>query len=139
MVVDYREHDFAHRVEELLGPHAVDVVYDGVGAATFAGGLKVLRRRGLMVSFGNASGPVEPISPLELMRGGSLYLTRPALFDHVVGTDALRRRCGAVLESVRQGALSIHIGERIPLAEARRAHELLESRSTSGKVLLLPG
>lgn len=138
-VIDYRTGDFAEEVEALLGPHAVDVVYDGVGRTTFAGGLRVLRPRGLMVTFGNASGPVDPFSPLELSRGGSLFLTRPTLDHYVASTEELRRRCGAVLGAIAGGDLTLQVGERVPLAEAGRAHELLESRASRGKVLLLPG
>lgn len=137
-VINYRDVDFADEVERRIGPHGVDVVYDGVGQATFAGGLRVLRPRGLMVSFGNASGAVDPVPPLMLASHGSLYLTRPALAHYVAGAEELQRRCGEVLDAVRQGRLRLTIGLEVPLAEAANAHTALEGRRTTGKVLLLP-
>lgn len=137
-VINYRETDFVEEVERIAGPHAVDVVYDGVGQATFAGGLRVLKPRGLMVSFGNASGVVDPVPPLTLSAHGSLYLTRPNLAHYVASAEELQRRCVAVLDAVRQGRLKLHVGLELPLAEAAAAHAALEGRRTSGKVLLLP-
>ncbi len=137
-VIRYREVDFADEVERIVGPKAVDVVYDGVGRATFSGGLRVLRPRGLMVSFGNASGPVDPIAPLDLAKAGSLFLTRPTLAHYVVTATELRQRCGRVLAAVAEGALQVHIGHRFALGQAGTAHDLLQSRASSGKVLLLP-
>lgn len=129
--------DFATAIEALSGPKPLDIVFDGVGRATFERGLDVLRPRGIMVSFGNASGPVEPIAPLRLSRGGSLYLTRPTL-DHYIATPSeLRRRARDVFEAVAGGALEVRIGARFPLREATEAHRLLESRGSTGKVLLL--
>ena len=125
-------------VEAAVGPRAVRVVYDGVGRTTFAASLAVLRRRGLLVSFGNASGPVDPISPLVLSQNGSLYLTRPTLFHYVDTPQTLHRGSTALFEKISSGALDVRVGERVPLAEAARAHELLQGRSTTGKVLLLP-
>lgn len=135
-VIAYRDEDFGAAVERLVGPHAVDVVYDGVGRATFARGLDVLRPRGLMASFGNASGPVDPVAPLLLMDKGSLFLTRPSLRDYVAATEELRHRAGAVLAAVAAGELDVRIGARFPLSQARQAHEVLQGRRTTGKVLL---
>ena len=101
-------------------------------------GLDLLRPRGMMVTFGNASGPVDPVSPLTLMNSGSLFLTRPTLRHYVATAAELRERAGAVLGAVAAGELDVRIGATLPLAEARRAHELLEGRGTTGKVLLLP-
>ena len=135
-VVVSTDEDFADAVTRIAGPRPLDVVYDGIGRATFARGLGLLRRRGVMATFGNASGPVDPVPPLDLMRGGSLYLTRPMLADHVVTTDELRGRAGELLGLVGRRDLAVRIGHRLPLDEAGQAHRLLESRATTGKVLL---
>jgi NADPH:quinone reductase len=137
-VIEYRESDFGDAVEQLAGPKALDVVYDGVGRSTFERGLELLRPRGMMVTFGNASGPVEPIAPLRLSQLGSLFLTRPMLAHYVADTEELRARAADVLDWVATGDLRVRIGERFPLAEAAEAHRRLEGRTTSGKVLLIP-
>jgi NADPH2:quinone reductase len=137
-VVNYREQDFGAAVEAIAGEHALDVVYDGVGKATFARGLDLLRPRGTMVTFGNASGPPDPVSPLTLMAKGSLYLTRPTLGHYVATTAELRDRAADVLGWVADGTLDVRIGARLPLADAAEAHRMLESRSTTGKLLLIP-
>ena len=137
-VIVTADRDFVQAVEEIAGPHPLDVVYDGVGRATFTGGLDLLRRRGTMVSFGNASGPVEPLSPLVLSAKGSLYLTRPTLADYTADAAELRARAADVFELVATGALQVRIGARVPLAEAADAHRLLESRRTTGKLILVP-
>jgi NADPH2:quinone reductase len=137
-MIDYRAEDFGGAVEAIAGPRALHVIYDGVGAATFARGLDLLRPRGMMVTFGNASGPVEPVLPLTLMRKGSLFLTRPTLHDYVPTTEELRDRAADVLGAVAAGTLDVRIGGRLPLADAGEAHRLLESRGTTGKLLLLP-
>ncbi|WP_233149610.1 quinone oxidoreductase [Kineosporia sp. A_224] len=137
-VIDYRAEDFAGAVERLAGPKALDVVYDGVGKDTFVRGLDLLRRRGLMVTFGNASGAPDPVPPLLLSQKGSLFLTRPTLSDYIATTQELRARAGAVLDLVAAGGLDVRVGVRLPLAQARQAHELLEGRRTTGKVLLVP-
>ncbi len=131
--------DFGALVEDVAGPRPLDVVYDGVGAATFDTGLGLLRRRGTMVTFGNASGPVDPVPPLRLSQGGSLHLTRPVLGDYTATREELVARAGAVLGAVAAGRLDVRVGARFPLAEAADAHRLLEGRGTTGKVLLLPG
>lgn len=137
-VIVTSEQDFGAAIEAIAGPRAVDVVYDGVGRDTFARGLDVLRRRGMMVTFGNASGPVEPVSPLMLLTAGSLFLTRPTLADYIASTKDLRARAGAVLGLVADGSLDVRIGTCLPLAEAAEAHRRLEARETSGKVVLEP-
>jgi len=137
-VVYYREVDFTAEVERLLGPRPFDVVYDGVGADTFRGSLSVLRPRATMVSFGSASGRIPPVDPLDLMRTGSIYLTRPTLFDYVATPQELQRRVEAIFEWIDEGRLSVAIGARYNLAAAGEAHRALESRVTTGKVLLLP-
>jgi NADPH2:quinone reductase len=137
-VVLYRDEDVVAGVEHLVGAHAVDVVYDGVGAATFEASLDVLRPRGMLVSFGNASGPVPPVAPITLSRKGSLYLTRPTLAHYVATTEELRRRAETVLGGVAAGTLQVRIGLRLPMEQVARAHERLEARQTTGKVVLQP-
>lgn len=137
-VIEYRETDFGDAVEQIAGPKALDVVYDGVGRSTFERGLELLRPRGMMVTFGNASGPVDPIAPLRLSQLGSLFLTRPMLAHYVADQKELRARAADVLDWVATGDLRVRIGERFPLAEAAEAHRRLEGRATSGKVLLIP-
>jgi NADPH:quinone reductase len=136
--VNYRDEDFGGAVEAIAGEHALDVIYDGVGKATFDRGLDLLRPRGMMVTFGNASGPVDPVTPLTLMTKGSLYLTRPTLRHYVATTAELRDRAADVLGQVASAALDVRIGGKLPLAEAAEAHRQLESRGTTGKLLLIP-
>ena len=135
-VILYRDVDFGDGVEEIAGERALDVVYDGVGKSVFRRSLDLLKPRGMMVNFGNASGPAEPISPLEL--APSLFLTRPTLFSYIATRDELLGRSRDLFSWMAGGRLDVRIGERIPLAEAGRAHELLEGRHTTGKVVLIP-
>ncbi len=128
---------FAQGVRALTGG-GVDVVYDGVGQATFEESLKALRPRGLLVLFGQASGPVPPLDPQVLNRMGSLFLTRPTLHHYTATRKELLWRAGEVFRKVLKGELKVRIGEEYPLAEARAAHEALEGRKTMGKVLLRP-
>jgi NADPH2:quinone reductase len=137
-VILYRETDFGDAVEQIAGPKALDVVYDGVGRTTFDRGLELLRPRGMMVTFGNASGPVDPVAPLRLSQLGSLFLTRPMLFHYIAGQQELRARAADVMDWVATGALRVRIGDRLPLAAAAEAHCRLEGRQTTGKVLLIP-
>lgn len=137
-VIVYTEKDFKEEVESLLGSHAIDVVYDGVGQATFDKGLDLLRPRGLMVTFGNASGPVHEVSPLVLSQKGSLFLTRPTLGDYVQTNEELAKRAAEVFSWVEAGELDVTISDRNPLSEAAQAHRALEARETTGKVLLIP-
>ncbi len=137
-VILYRDVDFATETERLIGPHGVDVVYDGVGAATFMKGLDVLRPRGLMVTYGNASGPVPEISPLLLSRKGSLFLTRPTMAHYVHTREELTGRATELFAWVQSGELAVRIGDEYDLEDARDAHIALESRKTTGKVLLHP-
>src|SRR3954452_2031311 len=126
---------FADRVRALTGGRGVAVAYDAVGAATFEGSLAALRRRGTLVLYGQASGPVPPFD-LERLRAGSLYVTRPGLPDYTATREELLARAGDVLGWVGAGRLDVRIGGRYPLAKARRAHEDLEARRTTGKLLL---
>ena len=135
-VIVTAEQDFVAAVEHIAGQRPLDVVYDGVGKVTFAGGLALLRRRGMMVSFGNASGAVDPISPLQLSANGSLFLTRPLLFDYIHTSQELQARARDVLSRIAAGTLTVRVGARFPLADAAAAHRLLESRQSTGKIVL---
>lgn len=137
-VVLYQEADFVDPVKQLTQGQGVHVVYDSVGAATFHSSLKCLRPRGMMVSFGNASGPVEPVTPLELASGGSLYLTRPNLAHYMLDRAEFDWRTSELFGLLSTGALSVRIDSTYPLADASKAHVALASRSTAGKLLLLP-
>ncbi|MFI7424222.1 quinone oxidoreductase family protein [Nonomuraea sp. NPDC049684] len=116
----------------------IHVVYDGVGKTTFDGGLEALRPRGLMALYGAASGPVPPIDPQALNRAGSLFLTRPTLVHYVAEREELLWRAADLFGWISSGQLRINVSERYPLAEARRAHEDLAARRTTGKLLLIP-
>ena len=122
-------------VRELAGG-GLPVVYDGVGRSTFDASLACLRPRGLMVLFGASSGPVPPFDLQRLNAGGSLYVTRPTLGHYIATTEELRGRAGELFAAVQAGTLQVRIGARFPLAEARGAHEALEGRATTGKVIL---
>jgi NADPH2:quinone reductase len=129
---------FADRVKELTGGVGADVVYDGVGAATFDESIASLRPRGAMVLYGAASGRVPPLDPMRLEGGGSLYLTRPSIRHYTATREELLGRAGEVFGWIAEGKLQLRIGGRYPLEEARRAHEDLEARRTTGKLLLFP-
>lgn len=137
-VILYRDEDVAARVRELTGGEGVRVAYDSVGKDTLEGSLGALGKRGLLVSYGNASGPAPPVAPLRLSRGGSLFMTRPTLFDYVDTPESLRASAAALFDVLQSGAVKPAFGPRFPLAEARRAHEALEGRTTTGASLLLP-
>lgn len=136
-VVNYTTTDLVAGVEAAVGPEAVDVVYDGVGAAVYDASLELLRLRGAMVTFGNASGAVEPKAPLHLM-GKSLWLTRPKLWDFIATREALDARTSEVFGWITAGQLDVRIAARLPLAEAAEAHRLLQGRGLAGKILLVP-
>jgi NADPH2:quinone reductase len=137
-VILYTEQDFEVEVKRLTGGKGVDVVYDSVGKATWERSLNSLKPRGMMVSFGNASGPVDPIQPLILSQKGSLYLTRPSLGNYTATREELLWRAGDVFGWLRDGHLKLQIYARYPLSEAGRAQEELASRKTTGKLLLIP-
>jgi NADPH:quinone reductase len=130
--------ELAGEVRALTGGAGVATVFDGVGAASWDASLASLARRGLMVSFGNASGPVPPVSPLALARGGSLFLTRPTLHDYVAEAGDLQRSAARLFAMVGSGAVPVGIGARFPLEEAAEAHRALEARRTTGSILLIP-
>ena len=129
--------DFVARVRELSGG-GVAAVYDSLGKDSFYQSLDCLRRRGTMVTFGNATGVVEPFAPMELARRGSLKLTRPVLFDFVVTAEQLRNAAAVLFDQVGSGVLSITIGQRYPLREAAQAHTDAAARRTTGSTILLP-
>jgi len=130
--------DVAARVRSLTRGTGADVVYDSVGRDTFEASLDSLRPRGLLVSYGNASGPVPPFAPLLLTTKGSLFLTRPSLVHYIATRAELLASAGAVFEAVLAGKIRVEIGQRYPLAEASRAHADLEGRRTTGPSVLLP-
>jgi NADPH2:quinone reductase len=137
-VIVYTQVDFKDAVEDLVGPNALDVVFDGVGKATFDKGIDLLRPRGMMVTFGNASGPVPEISPLLLAQKGSIFLTRPTMAHYLRTREEFVGRASELFGWIAQGDLEVRIGASYPLAEAAEAHRALEARRTTGKVLLHP-
>jgi NADPH:quinone reductase len=137
-VIRYDREDVASEVSRLTDGHKVDVVYDGVGRATFDGSIDSLRPRGMFVLYGAASGPVAPVDPLLLLSKGSLFFTRPTLGHYVASRDELLERSRELFEWVASGALSGRVGARYTLDQARQAHEDLESRRTTGKSLIIP-
>lgn len=130
--------DLAAEVRRLTDGQGVGVVLDGVGAASWTASLSSIARRGLLVSFGNASGPVPPFTALDLMRAGSIFVTRPTLFDYTSNAAERRASAARLFEMIENGAVVIPIGARLPLAEAAEAHRALESRRTTGSTLLIP-
>lgn len=132
----YTEQDFETEVRRITDGRGVDVVYDSVGQTTFDKGLKVLRPRGMMVLFGQSSGPVAPFDPNRLNGAGSLFLTRPSLGFYLATPEELRWRVGEVMALVSSGALQVRVSATYPLDDAGQAHRDLESRATTGKLLL---
>lgn len=128
----------AEAVRSLTGGQGVDVVFDGVGAESWAAALASAAKFGLIVNYGNASGPAPAIAPLELGRAGSLFLTRPTLFDYIDEPEALRASAERLFAMIESGKVRIEIGQRFLLAEAAEAHRALEGRQTTGSTLLLP-
>jgi NADPH2:quinone reductase len=137
-VVVYTRENFKDAIEDAYGPHPLDVIYDGVGAATFEDSLDLLRPRGMMVTFGNASGPVPAVSPLTLAQKGSLFLTRPTMTHYLQTREELLGRANALFEWIADGHLNVRVGAEYPLEQASDAHRALEGRQTTGKVLLEP-
>jgi NADPH2:quinone reductase len=130
--------DLAARVRELTGGAGAHVVYDGVGKDTWEASLDSLRPRGMLVSFGNASGPVPAFQPLILTTKGSLFLTRPSMFHYVLAREELVASATALFEIIRSGAVRVDVRHRYPLAETARAHADLEGRRTTGPIVLNP-
>jgi NADPH:quinone reductase len=138
-VIFYTKQDFEAEVKRLTGGRGVDVIYDSVGITTFLKGLNCIRPRGMMVLFGQSSGPVAPFDPGILNGKGSLFLTRPSLGHHCATREELLWRAGDVLGWIASGKLKLQIDRTYKLADAAQAHSDLESRATAGKLLLLPG
>jgi NADPH2:quinone reductase len=134
----YRDQDVSAEVRRITDGVGVPVVYDSVGAATFEASLRSLARRGMLVSYGNASGPAPAILPARLSQLGSVFLTRPTLFDYVATTEDLDASASALFDVIAKGQVRIDIGQTFPLAEARAAHEAMEGRETVGASLLIP-
>jgi NADPH2:quinone reductase len=137
-VVLYGQDDFSAAAHRFSGGPGVHVVYDSVGKDTFERSLASLRPRGMMVSFGNSSGPVPPFAPLLLAKGGSLYITRPTLTHYTLTREELLQRSTDLFNWILAGKLKVTIGREFPLAQAAEAHRALESRQTTGKVILIP-
>jgi NADPH2:quinone reductase len=134
----YREQDFVAETKRLTNGQGVHVVYDSVGQTTFLPGFDTLVRRGMMVLFGQSSGPVAPLDPQLLNQKGSLFLTRPTLAAYTATREELLARSGELFDLVARGTLTVRIGAEFPLVEAAAAHRALEGRTTTGKVLLRP-
>jgi len=134
----YTEADFETETKVLTGGKGVNVVYDGVGKATFDKDLEVLRPRGYLVLFGGSSGAVPPFDLIKLSQKGSLFITRPTLAHYTLTREELEWRAGEVLGSIAEGELKLRIHKTYQLADAAQAHRDLEGRSTTGKLLLIP-
>jgi NADPH2:quinone reductase len=132
----YKSQDFVALVDGFTNGAKLPVVYDSVGKDTFLRSLDCLQRRGLMVSFGQSSGAIEPFVPGLLAQKGSLYLTRPTLFDYIAKRDELERSAASLFDMVRSGKVKVDIGQRFPLSEAAEAHRALEARKTTGSTVL---
>ncbi|HYT47816.1 MAG TPA: quinone oxidoreductase [Burkholderiales bacterium] len=137
-VINYSKENFVERVKALTGGKGVPVVYDGVGKATWEGSLDCLRPRGLIASFGNASGPVPPVNLGILSAKGSLYVTRPTLATHIASRADLVERSNSLFDAVKSGKVKIETTERYKLSDAQSAHRDLEGRKTTGSVVLTP-
>lgn len=137
-VILYREQDFEAETKRLTAGRGVDVVYDSVGKDTFDKDLNVLRPRGCLVLFGGSSGAVPPFDLIKLSQKGSLFLTRPTLGHYTANRGELEQRANDVLEMIAQGKVKLRISHKYPFSEAQQAHRDLESRKTTGKLLLIP-
>ena len=137
-MINYSTEDVVARVRDITSGTGVQVVYDGVGKATFAMSLDCLASRGLMVSFGNASGPVTGVDLGLLTQKGSIYITRPSLMHYVASNEDLAANTADVFDALARGAISTSINQRYALNEAVKAHEDLEARRTTGASILIP-
>ncbi|TDS85166.1 quinone oxidoreductase [Comamonas sp. JUb58] len=137
VAINYRTENFAERVKDITGGKGVKVVYDSVGKDTWDGSLQCLRAFGLMVSFGNASGPVPPFAPA-ILAAKSLYVTRQGLFTHLRSREACQAMANDLFAVVGSGQVKIHIAQRFALSEVQAAHRALEARKTTGSSILLP-
>jgi NADPH2:quinone reductase len=137
-VINYIEEDFVEAIEQMAGDRSLDVVYDGVGIATFEKGLMLLKPRGLMALFGQSSGVVPPFDLGTLARLGSLYVTRPSMGSYIATRGELQQRADKLFAWVENGDIELRIDRTMPLSEAAEAHRALEGRQTAGKILLVP-
>ena len=137
-VIVYTKQEFDVETKRLTDGKGVEVVYDGVGKATFDKDFEVLRPRGYLVLFGGASGAVPPFDLMKLTQKGSLFITRPTLTNYIAGRQELEMRANDVLGAIEKGALKLRIAHKYPLADVQQAHRDLEGRRTTGKVILLP-
>ena len=137
-VIVYAEQDFAEATRAIVGDHKVDVVYDSVGKDTWERSLSLLRPRGMLVIFGNSSGPVPPVEPQKLAAAGSVFFTRPTLANYISARQELLGRAHHLFDAIRNGKLHVRVGATYPLADAAQAHRDLEARKTTGKLLLIP-
>jgi NADPH2:quinone reductase len=137
-VINYNQVDIASTVRALTGGVGVDVVYDSLGQATFNSSLDALKPRGLMVSYGNATGPVAAFNILDLMRKGSLFLTRPQLYSYISTRAELEQGANALFDVIRSAAVSVNIRQRFDLKDAVKAHLVVESKQTTGATILIP-
>jgi len=137
-VILYKEADFAAETRRLTGGRGVAVVYESVGKTTFDKSIDCLAPRGYLVLFGQSSGAVPPLDPQVLNQKGSLFLTRPTLAHYTATREELLERSSAIFSWIREGSLEVAVDRELPLASAEQAHRLLESRATSGKILLIP-
>ena len=137
-VIDYTSADVAQAVRELTGGEGVKVVFDGVGAATWSASLAATARRGLVISFGNASGPVTGVALASLAGAGSLFVTRPTVFDYYRESEERAAGMQRVFDLLANGVLDVAIGQRFALKDAAEAHRALEARKTTGSTVLLP-
>jgi NADPH:quinone reductase len=137
-VIDYRAEDFVARVKEITASQGCDVVYDSVGKDTWRGSLKCLRMRGMFVHFGQSSGMIADFKFSDLASGGSLFATRPMLFDYIKSRADLSARAADLFARLSRGEIKAHVGQRVALRDAAEAHRELESRRTMGATVLLP-
>ena len=136
--INYNTEDFAARVKEITGGRGVKVVYDSVGKDTWDKSLDCLAPFGLMVTFGNASGPVPPFAPAILAAKGSIYLTRQTLFSHITSRERTQAMADDLFRVVESGQVKIHVEQRYPLDQVQQAHRDLEARKTTGSTVLIP-
>jgi NADPH2:quinone reductase len=134
--VIYTREDFVAEVDRITDGRKLPVVYDGVGKDTFMRSLDCLRRRGMMVSFGNASGPVDPFPPTLLAQKGSLFLTRPTMYDYTATREELEQAASELFEMIASGKVKVEVKQRFALKNAAEAHRALEARRTTGSTVL---
>jgi NADPH2:quinone reductase len=137
-VIVFTQQDFEPEVKRLTGGKGVEVVYDGVGKATFEKNLNVMRLRGMLVLYGMSSGPVLPVDPAQLSEKGSLYMARTTLAHFTATRDELLARTSALFGMISEGKLKLRIAKTYPLADAPQAHRDMEARKVAGKLLLIP-